>query len=91
MECATPQPDFDVYYVLPHYHSMGLGMRIDVLGGPMDGANLFSNMGGYGESVGRTFDPPIAVRGADALAITCDYRTRAPARSFTVKAIRRCA
>jgi hypothetical protein len=74
MECATPQPDFDIYYVLPHYHSMGLGMQIDVMGGAMDGNNLFMNMGGYGESVGRTFDPPIAVRGADGLAITCNYQ-----------------
>jgi hypothetical protein len=74
MECATPQPDFDVYYVLPHYHSMGLGMQIDVLGGAMDGTNLFMNEGGYGESVGQTFDPPLQVRGANGLAITCDYR-----------------
>jgi hypothetical protein len=74
MECATPQPDFDIYYVLPHYHVMGLGMRIDVMGGPMDRTNVFSAMGGFGMSVGQTFDPPIAVHGADGLAITCDYR-----------------
>ena len=68
------------YYVLPHYHEMGLGMRINVLGGRMDGTEIFSNMGGFGEALGRTFDPPIAVRGASGLAITCDYLNQRSSR-----------
>ncbi len=73
MQCAMPQPDFDVYYVLPHYHGNGRELRIDVAGGPMDGANVFSSDGAYGEALGTTFDPPIAVTGAEGLVISCDY------------------
>jgi hypothetical protein len=74
MQCAVPQPDFDVYYVLPHFHINGQQLRIDVAGGALDGSNVFSSRGSYGDALGQVFDPPIAVHGADALVITCDYR-----------------
>lgn len=74
MQCATPQPDFDIYYVLPHFHSLGQGLSIDVAGGPMDGSNIFQSMGAIGNSLGKTFDPPIAIKGSTGLAVTCDYR-----------------
>lgn len=73
MQCAAPQPDFDVYYVLPHYHSLGTAMRIDVAGGPMDGTALFDSEPTFGEPWGQTFDPPFAVRGATGLGVTCYY------------------
>jgi hypothetical protein len=73
MQCATPQPDFDVYYVLPHYHELGIAMGIDVAGGPMDKTELFASPSLYGEPSGRSYDPPFAVRGAAGLAITCEY------------------
>jgi hypothetical protein len=74
MSCQMPQPDFDVYYVLPHFHSLGQAMQIDVVGGPMDGTPIFRSTGSHGESRGRTFDPPIAVTGALSLGITCEYQ-----------------
>jgi hypothetical protein len=73
MQCATPQPDFDVYYVLPHYHELGIGMDIDIAGGPMDKTELFASPSLYGEPSGRSYDPPFAVLGAAGLAITCEY------------------
>lgn len=73
MQCATPQPDFDVYYVLPHYHTLGKAMRVDVAGGAMNGMSLFGAEGTYGEPSGETYDPPIHVAGAAGLAITCEY------------------
>jgi hypothetical protein len=74
MQCATPQPDFDIYYVLPHFHSLGQGLSLDVAGGPMDGMSIFQSMGAIGNSLGKTFDPPIAIKGSSGLAVTCDYR-----------------
>jgi len=75
MQCATPQPDFDIYYILPHYHILGTGMEITVAGGGMDGTRIFQSSMGYGESVGQMFDPPIHVTGALGLGITCDYQS----------------
>lgn len=73
MQCATPQPDFDVYYVLPHYHALGQGMDITVAGGAMAGTSIFSSAGGYGEAMGKSYDPPISVHGASGLGITCTF------------------
>ena len=73
MQCATPQPDFNIYYILPHFHALGQGLSIDVAGGSRDGQTIFQSMGSIGESLGRMFDPPIAITGATALGITCDY------------------
>lgn len=79
MQCSTPQPDFDVYYVLPHYHTLGKAMRVDVAGGTMNGMSLFGAAGTYGEPSGKTYDPPIRVTGAAGLAITCEYDNPRPA------------
>jgi hypothetical protein len=79
MQCATPQPDFRIYYILPHFHSLGQGLSIDVAGGPMDGMNIFKSAGAIGNSLGKMFDPPIAVSGATGLAVTCDYQNPRPA------------
>jgi hypothetical protein len=74
MQCATPQPDFEVYYILPHFHALGERMRVDLAGGPMDGKEIFRSSGAIGETLGKTFDPPLAVTGALGLAMTCEYR-----------------
>jgi hypothetical protein len=74
MQCATPQPDFDIYYILPHFHLLGQRMAIDVAGGALDGTTIYRSAGNFGDAWGQTFDPPIAIRGADALGITCDYQ-----------------
>jgi hypothetical protein len=78
MACAVPQPDFDVYYVLPHFHELGAAMQIDVVGGGLDGQKLFRSAGSAGEGRGQTFDPPFLVRGASSLAITCEYDNPRP-------------
>jgi hypothetical protein len=73
MQCPTP-PDFDVYYALPHFHDLGLGMRIEVAGGSMNGTAIFDSSGVAGESLGRTFTQPVSVRGATGLGISCDFQ-----------------
>ena len=73
MQCATPETDFNVFYILPHFHALGTGMTIDVAGGPSDGTNVFTSSGNLGESLGHTFDPPLPVKGAAGLGITCTY------------------
>jgi hypothetical protein len=73
MQCQTPQADFDVYYVLPHFHVLGQRLRIDVAGGSMDGMEVYRSTAPYGEPLGQNFDPPISVKGALGLGITCDF------------------
>jgi hypothetical protein len=73
MDCGVPQPDFDIYYVLPHYHSLGTTMRIALLGGPGDGDEVFATEASYGEALGKSYSPPVAVRGVKQLRITCEF------------------
>ena len=74
MACSPlTQPTFNVYYILPHFHAFGLGLDISVTGGPMDGKTIFQSSGTIGESVGKMFNPPIAVTGATGLTVTCNY------------------
>jgi hypothetical protein len=80
MNCAVPQPDFDVYYALPHFHELGQAMQIDVVGGARNGTAIFRSAGIPGEGRGQTFDPPVAITGATALGITCEYENPRPAK-----------
>jgi hypothetical protein len=74
MKCAVPQPDFGIYYVLPHFHVLGQVLLVDVVGGPMDGTTVFRSQGTFGEPQGRSFDPPLSITGATALRVTCEYQ-----------------
>lgn len=65
--------EHDLYYVLPHYHALGKAFRLDVLGGPRDGQELYAIEGFNGEARGRAFDPPISMSGADGYTFTCGY------------------
>lgn len=73
MDCALPDPDFDVYYVLPHYHELGETMRVSVIGGADDGLEVFRSTADYGDPLGGTLDPAIPVHGASKFRITCEY------------------
>ena len=73
MSCAVPQPDFGVYYVLPHFHVLGQVLLLDVVGGPMDGTTVFRSQGTFGEPQGRSFDPPMRITGATAFRVSCEY------------------
>jgi len=73
MDCSTPDPTFDVYYVLPHYHELGKTMRVSVVGGPDDGVEIFHSTAAYGDPLGGTLSPSISVHDATHLRVTCEY------------------
>lgn len=73
MDCGVPQPDLSIYYVLPHYHSLGSTMTVSVLGGASDGEEIFRATATYGDALGKTYDPPVVLEGAEKLRIACEY------------------
>ena len=74
MICTFPQPaEFDVHYVLPHYHSLGSSFSLEVVGGSRDGAILHQSTPATGEAWGKLLDPPVPLGGATALRLTCGY------------------
>ena len=65
--------DIDIHYILPHYHGLGMGITVDIVGGPRDGENVFANSQRIGEPLGRRFDPPIDLSGATGIRFGCEF------------------
>jgi hypothetical protein len=78
MECDFSIPnagpiDFGVHYILPHYHELGVGMRVEIIGGARDGDILWEGYNSIGEPLGDVFDPPLDLAGATGMRVTCLY------------------
>jgi hypothetical protein len=65
--------DWSIYYVLPHYHGYATGWTLEALGGPMDGASIYSTSLDIGDPLGAAIDPPFDLTGATGLRLRCDY------------------
>ncbi|MCA9580332.1 MAG: hypothetical protein KC416_00980 [Myxococcales bacterium] len=67
------RPDFNIYYVLPHYHDLGNLFRIEAIGGEDGDKTIFETNSGIGDPLGMTLTPPFAMNGATRLRLTCGY------------------
>lgn len=65
--------DLRLYHVLPHTHYLGDFFRLEVLGGPEDGAVVFEKTGFDADGNGRSFDPPLDLSAATGLRFGCGY------------------
>ncbi len=65
---------YELYYTLAHYHSLGVYTQLEIAGGPRDGEVLMRH-DGYGENFGRAIDPPIDLGqiGARGVRFTCGF------------------
>ncbi len=65
-------PDFRIYYVLPHYHDLGRGLRLEAFG---DGAPevIFENTGSVGDPLGQMLETPFDMSGYSGLRFSCHY------------------
>ena len=65
--------DMDLYYLLPHYHTLATGFEVGIVGGERDGEVLL-HTGPLGEeATGQVFDPPIPLSDSDGLSMKCSY------------------
>ncbi len=69
--------DFNLYYVLPHYHNLGTGMRIEAYG-PEGSAVVFDGGNPVGDPLGKMIDPPFSMKGYSGLRFTCTYENNRP-------------
>jgi hypothetical protein len=62
-----------IHYVLPHYHDLGAGFDLSIVGGPRDGERIVE-LGAYAsDPFGFAFDPPIDLAGATGLRFGCTF------------------
>lgn len=69
---GAPLP-IELYYVLPHTHSLGTRVFLEAVGGPADGQMLLDVSGFNGEARGRLYDPPIDLSGIAGLRFGCEF------------------
>ncbi|AKT39585.1 hypothetical protein [Chondromyces crocatus] len=71
---ATGKPlEMDIYYLLPHYHTLGQRFFLEQLGGPDAGRAFFDGRGQEGEAKGRSYDPPQRVENAEGFTFGCEF------------------
>lgn len=66
-------PDFRIHYVLPHYHGLGTGMRLEAIDAAGNARTVFDNEQRVGAGLGGPIDPTFDMTGATALRLTCLY------------------
>jgi len=72
-ECDILHDGFALYYAMPHYHQLGLGMTVEARDSGGDYHTLFAAEGAVGEPLGRAIDPPFAMTDMVALRIACRF------------------
>ena len=65
-------PDFNLYYVLPHYHDLGLGIDL-IATGPGGDVTVVSTESAVGEPLGQRLSPAFSMRGHTGLRFTCHF------------------
>jgi len=69
---GTP-PDYNIYYVLAHYHEWGNYFRLSFVDDQGGDRTIFELKSSIGEPLGATINPPIGSQGASSLRVECGY------------------
>ncbi len=66
---------YELHYVLSHYHQLGSYTQLEIAGGPRDGEVIMRH-DGFGENFGFAVDPPLdlAAAGAQGVRFTCGFQ-----------------
>ncbi|KPK17078.1 MAG: hypothetical protein AMJ62_02305 [Myxococcales bacterium SG8_38] len=66
-------PDYNVYYVLAHYHEWGNYFNLSFTHENGSRQTILELVNRVGEPIGRTINPPMSNNGAPALTVDCGY------------------
>jgi hypothetical protein len=66
--------DFNIHYILPHYHNFGDLLQVQIIGGPRDGEVIAETRNMIGEPLAITFPEPVSMLGAQGLRLRCGYQ-----------------
>jgi len=67
------QANYNVYYVLAHYHEWGNYFRLSFVDDQRDDRTIFKLESSVGEPLGSILDPPVHSQGASRLRLECGY------------------
>jgi hypothetical protein len=66
-------PDFRLFYYLPHYHTLGTSMRLESIDAAGTSRVVFDNDQRVGDALGGPLDPPFELAGDGRLRMTCNF------------------
>jgi hypothetical protein len=66
-------PDYNIYYVLAHYHEWGNYFRLSFVEEDGSERTIFELESSIGEPLGKVIDPPLNSEGASGLRVECGY------------------
>lgn len=73
-EAANGAPlDFNFYFMLPHYHELGRGVRFEGVSETGERTMIYERYSEIGEVLSKTLDPAISTRGMQSLRFGCEF------------------
>ena len=73
-EAVAERPlDMRLFWVLPHYHALGSGFRLEIAGGPRDGELIFEIGAFSPEPFGKMFEEPLDLSDVEGFRFTCSF------------------
>lgn len=67
------KPDFNIYYVLPHYHEMGNFFKLEAVDKDGNARTVMETEQRTGDPLGKTLSPVFKMKGEETLRLTCGY------------------
>jgi hypothetical protein len=65
--------DYNLHYVLPHYHEHGRGILLESIDAAGNATTIFENSAGVGDALGQTLSPPFPMAATSTLRFSCNY------------------
>ena len=66
-------PDFNIYYALGHYHTLGTGLTLEAVRPDGTSTLVYTTAGRVGDALGGPIDPPFSMSGYSKLRYRCDF------------------
>lgn len=73
-QVSTPEPAFNIYYSLAHYHKLGTGLQFEAVRDSDGGSDtIWSTAGLIGDHLGGMLAPKFDMTGHSKMRLTCNY------------------
>jgi Copper type II ascorbate-dependent monooxygenase, C-terminal domain len=66
-------PDFNIYYVLAHYHTLGTELSLEAINGDGSATTIYDTTNRIGDALGGQVSPVFSMKGYEKLRFACAY------------------
>lgn len=73
MNLTGAPPDFNIYYGLAHYHSLGTGLSLEAIKADGTATTVYETTNRIGDTLGGQITPAFSMQGYAKLRMSCSY------------------